>query len=65
MSNGKAVKAEAIGHENDPYIYNEAIGDVDVNLWKKTMNVEMESMGSNKVWELVDLPERVKLIGCK
>ena len=29
------------------------------------MNVEMESMGSNKVWELVDLPEGIKPIGCK
>ena len=29
------------------------------------MNVEMESMGSNKVWELVHLPEGIKLIGCK
>ena len=29
------------------------------------MNVEMESIGSNKVWELVDLPEEIKPIGCK
>ena len=29
------------------------------------MNVEMKSMSSNKVWKLVDLPERIKLIGCK
>ena len=29
------------------------------------MNVEMESIGSNKVWELVDLPEGIKLIRCK
>ena len=32
---------------------------------KKAMNVEMESMGSNNVWELVDLPEGIKPIGCK
>ena len=25
----------------------------------------MDSMHSNQVWELVDLPEGVKLIGCK
>ena len=29
------------------------------------MNVEMKSMGSNKVWELVDLPEGIKPIGYK
>ena len=39
--------------------------DVDANRWKKAMNIEMESMGSNKVWELEDLPERIKPIGCK
>ena len=29
------------------------------------MNVEMESMGSNKIGELVDLLEGIKPIGCK
>ena len=39
---------EAIGHEDDPYTYNEAMRDFDATLWKKAMNVEMKSMGSNK-----------------
>ena len=29
------------------------------------MNQEIESMYSNSVWELVDLPDNVKAIGCK
>ena len=29
------------------------------------MNLEIESIYSNQVWELVDLPEGVKPIGCK
>ena len=29
------------------------------------MNVKMESMGSNKVWEPVDFPKGIKPIGCK
>ena len=29
------------------------------------MNSELDSMKSNKVWELVDLPEGIKPIGCK
>ena len=49
MSNGEALKAKAIGYNDDSYTYNEAMWDVDANLWKKAMNVEMESMGSNKV----------------
>ena len=29
------------------------------------MNNEMDSMKSNSVWELVDLPDGIKPIGCK
>ena len=29
------------------------------------MNLEMESMSSNSVWELVDPPKEVRPIGCK
>ena len=65
MSNGEALEVEAIGHDDNPYTYNEAMGDIDANLWKKAINIEMESMGSNKVWELVDLPEGIKSIVCK
>ncbi|KAL5569925.1 hypothetical protein UlMin_026500 [Ulmus minor] len=32
MSGGEALEAEAIGHEDDPYTYNEAMGDVDATL---------------------------------
>ena len=33
--------------------------------WKKAMDREMESMGSNSVWSLIEAPKRVKPIGCK
>ncbi len=46
MSNGKALEAGTIGHEDDPYTYNKAMKDVEANLQKGAMNVEMESMGS-------------------
>ena len=49
MSSGKPLDAETIGYEENPYTYNEANGDVDANLWKKAMNVEIESIGS-KQW---------------
>ena len=64
MSGGEALEVEAIRHDDDPYTYNEVIGDVDVTLWKKVMNFEMKLMGSNKVWELVDLPEGIKILDC-
>ncbi|KAA0056349.1 gag/pol protein [Cucumis melo var. makuwa] len=42
-----------------------AMNDVDKDQWVKAMDLEMESMYFNSVWELVDLPEWVKPIGCK
>ena len=41
------------------------MNDVDKDQWVKVMDLEMESMYFNSVWELVDLPKGVKLIGCK
>ncbi|KAL5573866.1 hypothetical protein UlMin_023463 [Ulmus minor] len=32
ISSGEALEAEAIRHEDDPYTYNEAMGDVDASL---------------------------------
>ncbi|KAL5567144.1 hypothetical protein UlMin_030308 [Ulmus minor] len=32
MSGGEALEADAIGHEDDPYTYNEAMGDIDATL---------------------------------
>ena len=39
--------------------------DPDVDKWQDAMNQEMESMYSNSVWELVDLPHNAKAIRFK
>ena len=39
--------------------------DVDKDEWLKVMNLEMDSMYSNLVWKLEDLPKGVKPIGYK
>ncbi|KAA0066736.1 gag/pol protein [Cucumis melo var. makuwa] len=49
----------------DPLSYKQAMNDVDKDQWVKAMNLEMESIYFNSVWELVDLPKGVKPIGCK
>ena len=51
--------------DDDPTTYEEALEDVDVQEWKKAMDREMESMGSNSVWSLIEAPKGVKPIGCK
>ena len=37
----------------------------DREKWSEAMDKEMNSIQSNKVWELVELPEGKKPIGCK
>ena len=39
----------------DPSSYNEAIFDKNSRNWQSVMKVEMESMYSNHVWELIEL----------
>ena len=51
--------------DDDPTTYEEALEDVDVQEWKKAMDREMESMGSNSFLSLVEAPKGVKPIGCK
>ncbi|KAH9734849.1 Integrase catalytic domain-containing protein [Citrus sinensis] len=62
---GETYTAISDEHVQDPSSYNETLIDRDVEFWKKAMNQEMESVYSNKVWELVEAPNGVKPIGCK
>ena len=51
--------------DDDPFSYKHAMDDPDKDNWLTAMEQEMESMYFNYVWELVDLPESVRPIGCK
>ena len=50
---------------NDPKIYDEAMLDIDSEKQMDAMKSEIDSMHSNQVWSLVDLPEGIVPIGCK
>ncbi|RVW82846.1 Retrovirus-related Pol polyprotein from transposon TNT 1-94 [Vitis vinifera] len=54
-----------IGAENDPEMFSQAISCKESNLWYDAMKDEMNSMASNGVWNLVELPDGAKAIGCK
>ena len=43
-------------YEDDPRGYYKTINDKDFYIWKEVMKSELESMYSNNVWTLVDLP---------
>ena len=52
-------------HGDHPKIYNEVISNIDSKKWLEAMKSEVDSMHSNQVWTLVDLPEGIVPIGCK
>ena len=43
----------------------EALSSIAKEEWKNAMKEEMESMKTNHVWDLVNLPSRCKAIGNK
>ncbi|KAL0319630.1 UNVERIFIED_CONTAM: Retrovirus-related Pol polyprotein from transposon RE2 [Sesamum radiatum] len=51
--------------DNNPKTYGEAMSDIDSDKWLEAMKSEMDSMGSNQVWTLVDPPKGVRPVGCK
>ena len=54
-----------IGAENDLETFDQAMSCKKSNLWYDAMKDEMNSRQSNGVWNLVELPNGAKAIGCK
>ncbi|KAL0391304.1 UNVERIFIED_CONTAM: Copia protein, partial [Sesamum latifolium] len=51
--------------DNDPRTYGEVMSDINSNKWLEAMKFEMDSMGSNQVWTLVDPPKALGLLVAK
>ncbi|GJR78627.1 retrotransposon protein, putative, ty1-copia subclass [Tanacetum coccineum] len=45
--------------------YKDALLDIKSDKWLSAMNVEMQSMKDNEVWDLADLPPNGKTVGSK
>nr|GEU94104.1 hypothetical protein [Tanacetum cinerariifolium] len=54
-----------LGDLDEPANYKATLLDPEFDKWLNAMNVEMQSMKDNKVWELVDLPPDAKTVGHK
>jgi hypothetical protein len=54
-----------IGSSTDPILLSQALESVDSTKWMNTMKDELKSMNQNEVWDLVELPEGYKKVGCK
>ena len=46
-----------IGAENDPETFSQALSCKESDLWYNAMKDELDSMKSNEVWDLVELPQ--------
>ncbi|KAL0434340.1 UNVERIFIED_CONTAM: Retrovirus-related Pol polyprotein from transposon RE2 [Sesamum latifolium] len=51
--------------DNDPKTYGEVMSDINSDKWLEAMKFEMDSMGSNQCWTLVDPTKCIKPVGCK
>ena len=51
--------------DNDPISFSKAINDDNSDKWLDVMKEELESMAQNDVWDLIELPEGCKRVGCK
>ncbi|GJY35257.1 retrotransposon protein, putative, ty1-copia subclass [Tanacetum coccineum] len=54
-----------LGDLDEPANYKAALMDPKSEKWLAAMNVEMQSMKDNDVWELVELPPNAKTVGHK
>ena len=55
----------ADAQRREPQSVTEAMSSNEREMWSEAMEREMKSIQSNNVWELVELPQGKKPIGCK
>ena len=55
---GVSFKTDSKDMVEDPTSYDEAVTDIDTDMWRQAMKSELDSIYSNQVWELVDAHER-------
>ena len=51
--------------DNDPVSFSDAINVDNSDKWLDAMKDELKSMAQNNVWDLIELPEGCKRVGCK
>ena len=57
--------SEEIQIEGDPTSFEEVIRSVYSFKWQEAMEVEMNSMNNNDVWDFKEIPNRAKTVGCE
>ena len=53
-----------MGKVDDPNSFKEAMSSEYSHKWIEAMEEELKSMSTNKVWDLVEIPDGAKKVGC-
>lgn len=61
----KRINFGGVSMLTDPTTYKEAMERPDADKWKEACDEEITSIMKNETWELTELPEGRKAIGCK
>ena len=59
------VYVNLVSQVSEPNTVNEALKGTDSQKWIEAMKTEMQSLNDNHVWELVDAPEKARIVNCK
>ena len=51
--------------EGDPTSFKKAMRSVYSSKWQEAMEVKMNLMSTNVVWDLEEIPNEGKIVGCK
>ena len=61
-----ATRANIISQNpKEPKSIEEAVSGTEKSMWEKAMEVEMQSLEENNIWDFVELPEGRRAIGSK
>jgi len=58
-------ECEEIHMEGEPTSFEEAMRSTEASKWQEAMVDELKSMSANKVWDLEEISEGAKTVGCK
>ncbi|RLM64518.1 hypothetical protein C2845_PM16G23290 [Panicum miliaceum] len=61
----EVYNTEEFRMKDDPISFEEAMRSRHSSKWFEAMEDEMESMRTNRVWDLEEIPEGAKTVGCK
>ena len=61
----QVYNSEEVQMEGDPTSFEEAVRSSHSSEWLDAMKDEMKSMSTNDVWDLEEIPNGAKTVGCK